>query len=130
MDNGLFRTYLKKRFLALLLLLALGLVFSCSNKAGLVSDMSGKWQRDQGKGPMEIDLVNASKTVVMDGKSYHVDVLRIDKMSNTIQVEVDLDTGKSEIWSFHQVWNLSEKSFNLTFIHNGATETLMHADQS
>ncbi len=122
--------FCKERLPALFLLLFWGLVLCCSNNAGLAFEMSGKWTRDQGKGPMEIDLVSDSKTIVMDGQSFNADVLRIDKMTNTIQVGIDLENGKSEIWSFHQVWDLDQKTFNLTFKHSDTTETLMHASQS
>lgn len=120
----------KKCLLVLLLLLSFGLAVSCSNNAGLASQISGKWQRDQGKGLMEIDLAKEPTTLVMDGHSYHVDVHKIDKMSNTVEVTVDSGNGKSEAWSFHQVWDLNGQSFKLTFRHNGTTETLTHAGQS
>lgn len=120
----------KKCLLALLLLLSFGLAVSCSNNPGLASQISGKWQRDQGKGPIEIDLAKEPKTLVMDGHSYHVDVHKIDKMSNTVEVMVDSENGQSEAWSFHQVWDLNGQSFKLTFRHNGTTETLTHAGQS
>lgn len=109
----------------LLLLLFLLAVCGCSTSGGddMETQMSGQWKRSQGD-TMKIDLTKDTASLTIDGHVYPVVIDKIDKMGNTIELNVQIEDGKTEKWSIHQMWNDNGSDFNLTLRHNGTTETL------
>lgn len=103
---------------------------ACSNTADLETQISGKWQRTQGDGLVDIDLSHTPKTLIVDGQSYRAEVEKIDQGTYTVQIKVQNEAGGAEVWSITQKWNDNGSTFKLAFRHNGTTETLVPAGQS
>ncbi len=102
----------------------------CGSEAKLETQISGTWQRTQGNGTVDINLANEPKSLVIDGHSYKAVVEKIDKGSFTTLVKVEIETGKTEVWSIRQVWDDNGSTFKLSFRHNGNQETLVPVSQS
>jgi hypothetical protein len=111
----------------MLLLLFFG---ACSNTADLQTQVSGKWQRTQADGIVDINLAATPKTLVLDGQSYTAEIEGVDQGTYTVKVKVHPSDGDPETWSLSQKWNDNGSSFNLAFRHNGTTETLVPAGKS
>ena len=116
--------------LTLCAVLSLLAVYGCTSATDLETQVSGKWQRTQGDGIVDINLANNPKTLTFDGQSYAAVIEKVDQGTNTVQVKVQTPAGESEIWSLSQRWNDNGSSFKLAFRHNGTTETLAPAGQS
>jgi len=105
-------------------------VISCGSEAKMENQISGLWHRTQGNGTVDIKLANEPKSLFIDGHSYKAVVDKTKKGSFTTLVKAEVDTGKTEVWSFRQVWNDNGSNFKLAFRHNGTMETLERAGQS
>jgi hypothetical protein len=106
------------------------IVIGCGSEASLETQISGTWQRTQGNGTVDINLINEPKSLVFDGHTYKAVVEKADKGTLTTLVKVEIETDKTEVWSIRQVWNDNGSAFKLAFRHNGTTETLVAAGQS
>jgi len=106
------------------------IVFGCGSGTTLETQISGTWNRTQGNGTVDINLANESKSLVIDGHSYKAVVEKVDKGTFTTLVKVEIEAGKTEVWSIRQVWDDNGSTFKLAFRHNGTQETLVHADKS
>ena len=107
------------------------LAFSaCSSKADLETQVSGKWQRTQGDGIVDINLATNPKTLMIDGRSYTAEIEAVDQGTYTVKVKVQAPSGDPEVWSLSQKWNDNGSSFKLAFRHNGTTETLVPINKS
>jgi hypothetical protein len=106
------------------------ILIGCGEEVDMTTQISGLWKRTQSEGTVELNLAANPKTVKLDGHTYNVVVEKIDKGMNTIEVKVEMEDGKTEVWSIHQMWNDNGSSFKLSFRHNGTHETLEHAGQS
>jgi hypothetical protein len=106
------------------------IVIGCGSEANMETQISGSWQRPGGNGTVDINLANEPKSLVVDGQSYKAAVEKTDKGSFTTLVKVEIETGKTEVWSLRQVWDDNGSTFKLAFRHNGTQETLVPADQS
>ena len=105
-------------------------IIGCGGKAKMENQISGTWQRTEGDGSVEINLAAEPKSLVVDGHSYKAAVENIDRGSFTTLVKVEIETGKTEVWSIRQVWNDNGSAFKLAFRHNGTQETLVAAKHS
>ena len=92
--------------------------------------VSGKWQRTQEKGVVDINLLQDPATLAVNGQSFPVVEMDVDMGSFTAKVKVKLADDKTEMWSIRQIWNDNGSEFKLAFRHNGTTETLVPADHS
>jgi hypothetical protein len=106
------------------------LVIGCGSEVSLETQISGSWQRTDGNGTVEINLANEPRSLVIDGQSYKAAIEKIEKGSSTTLVKVEIETGKTEVWSLRQVWNDNGSTFKLAFRHNGTQETLVPAGRS
>lgn len=106
------------------------IVIGCGSEANMETQISGSWQRSGGNGMVDINLANEPKSLVVDGQSYKAAIEKTDKGSFTTLVKVEIETGKTEVWSLRQVWDDNGSTFKLAFRHNGTKETLVPADQS
>ena len=111
-------------------LLLFSFVIGCGSEANMETQISGLWQRAQGNGTVIINLANEPKSLVIDGHSYKAVVEKTEKGSFTTLVKVEIETGKTEVWSIRQVWNDNGSTFKLAFRHNGTQETLVPAGRS
>jgi hypothetical protein len=102
-------------------------VTGCGSKANMETQISGTWNRIEGNGTVDIDLINEPKSLVIDGHTYKAVVEKTDKGSFTTIVKVEVETGKTEVWSLRQVWDDNGSNFKLAFKHNGTQETLVPA---
>lgn len=100
-------------------------VIGCGSGANMETQISGAWNRTEGNGTVEINLANKPKSLVVEGHSYKAVVEKIDNGSFTTLVQVEIETGKTEVWSIRQVWDDNGSSFKLVFMHNGTQETLV-----
>jgi hypothetical protein len=116
-------------FLSAVLFL-LSIVIGCGSEASLETQISGSWQRTQGGGTVDIHLAGDPKSLVVDGQSYKAAIERIEKGSFTTLVKVEVEAGKTEVWSLRQVWDDNGSTFKLAFRHNGTHETLVPAGRS
>ena len=107
-----------------------GMVVGCGSKETLESQISGSWQRTQGDGIVEINLDKKPVSLVLDGKTFAAAIDKIDKGNNSVHLKVANDTGTSEEWVLHQIWNDNGSTFKLVFRHNGTQETLLSAGRS
>lgn len=105
-------------------------VIGCGSQAKMETQISGSWQRAQGNGAVDINLANEPKSLVIDGHSYKAVIEKTEKGSFTTVIKVEIETGKTEVWSFRQVWDDNGSTFKLAFRHNGTLETLVRAGQS
>ncbi|MBL0712919.1 MAG: hypothetical protein JJV98_04395 [Desulfosarcina sp.] len=103
------------------------IVFGCGNGATLETQISGTWNRTQGNGTVDVNLVNEPKSLVIDGHSYKAVIEKIDEGTFTALVKVEIETGKTEVWTLRQVWDDNGSTFKLAFRHNGTEETLVPA---
>ena len=108
-------------------LLLFSFVISCGSQTNMETQISGSWQRSDGNGTIDINLVNDPKSLVVDGHSYKAVVEKTEKGSFTTLVKVEIETGKTEVWSLRQVWDDNGSTFKLAFRHNGTMETLVPA---
>ncbi len=106
------------------------IVIGCSSEAKLETEISGTWSRAEGNGTVNINLANELKSLVIDGHFYKAVVEKIDMGSYTTFVKVEIETGKTEVWSIQQVWDDNGSAFKLAFRHNGTQETLVPVGQS
>lgn len=101
-----------------------------SSKSDLATEVSGKWQTEQGNGTVDINLAKNATSLTIDGRTFKGDVEKIDAGTNTVHLKVETDTGNKEEWSIHQVWNDNGSSFKLKLRRNGTTETLVPVKSS
>jgi hypothetical protein len=126
------RRLLTEQYVILLVVsfILFSIVFGCGSGPTLETQISGTWNRTQGNGTVDINLANESKSLVIDGHSYKAIVEKVDKGTFTTLVKVEIEAGKTEVWSIRQVWDDNGSTFKLAFRHNGTQETLVHADNS
>jgi len=110
--------------------LLFSIVIGCGSQASLETQISGSWQRAQGNGTVDINLINEPKSLVIDGLAYKAVVEKADKGTLTTLVKVEIESGKTEVWSIRQVWNDNGSAFKLAFRHNGTQEILLPASRS
>lgn len=116
--------------IGLLFVLMLAIGGCSSGSSDLASEVSGKYQHEQGDGAVDINLAKDSSTLIIDGQTFKGVVDKIDKGSNTIQVKVEVEGGATEVWSIHQVWNDNGSEFKLNLRRNGVIETLIPVGRS
>ena len=116
--------------LTVITLVLFSVIIGCGSEASLEKQISGTWQRAQGNGTVDINLINEPKSLVIDGHTYKAVVEKADKGTLTTLVKVEIETDKTEVWSIRQVWNDNGSSFKLAFRHNGTTETLVSPGKS
>jgi hypothetical protein len=115
---------------SLTLIFFLVVISACGSNADLAAQISGKWQAVQGTDTVNIKLDQDPKAVIFDGHTYKATVEQIDKGTYLVKVKVESEAGKAEVWSFRQLWDDNGSMFNLSFAHNGTTETLVPSDPS
>jgi hypothetical protein len=115
--------------LTLSLVAIFSLVLACSGGEDLPTQVSGTWQRSEGGGTVEIDLVNKPPQLTVDGQAYPATIEKIDKGSGSVYLTVQTEDGQEE-WILHQRWNDNGSAFKLALIHNGVHENLVSAKQS
>jgi len=111
-------------------LILFSVVIGCGSEPSLEKQISGTWNRIQGNGTVDINLINDPKSVVIDGHAYKAVIEKTDKGSFTTLVKVEIEAGKTEVWSIRQVWDDNGSTFKLAFRHNGTQETLVPTGQS
>lgn len=116
--------------LTAIVVLTLALVFGCSSGKDLPTQISGTWQRAQGDGTIEINLVQEPLSMVLDGKSYPTTIKNIDKGAYSLHLNVETEAGQLEEWVLRQIWDDNGTNFSLSFNHNGSHEKLVHGQQS
>lgn len=119
------QTTLAKMVLALSMLAAFSLVLACSAGEDLPTQISGTWQRSEGGGTVEIDLVQDPPQLKIDGRPYPVTIAKVDKGANSVHLSVKTENGQEEEWILHQKWNDNGSDFNLALIHGGVHENLV-----
>ena len=112
------------------LLLFLLVVGGCGSDVNMEAQISGKWKPIKENSIVDINLAQDPKTLIVDGHTYKAVVENIDKGSSTMQVKVETESGKSEVWIIRQVWDDNGSTFKLAFRHNGTTKTLVPAEKS
>ncbi len=112
------------------LLLFLMMIIGCGNGGDLATQISGKWQGDKDARTVEIKLKDEPQSLIVDGHAHNAVVENIDKDAYVVKVRVEMEAGKTEVWSFRQIWDDNGSTFKLSFLHSGTTETLVSAGQS
>ena len=74
--------------LTVCVMLLLPVFCACTSSTDLETQVSGKWQRTQGDGIVDINLSATPKTVVLDGQSYTAEIEGVDKGTYTVKVKV------------------------------------------
>ncbi len=108
-------------------LILFSIVIGCGSNVDLATQISGKWKPVQGEGIVDINLAKEPKSMTIDGHAFNAVVENIDKGSNTVQVRVETEAGKTEVWSIR---NDNGSTFKLNLRHNGTTETLVSVGHS
>jgi hypothetical protein len=111
-------------------LIIAGMVAGCSSKEKLETQISGSWQRTQGDGTVVINLEKSPISLVFDGKAYAATINNVDMGNNSVHLHVATESGTSEEWILHQVWDDNGSTFKLAFTHNGTREILVPAGRS
>ena len=118
-------------FFFLAAVLAIGLMTSgCSGKGDMLKAVSGAWQDNQNKSPVEIQLTGNSKSVTVKSKTYPVSVDKVDDMNYTVSLKVQNGGTQPEVWTIQQIWSENGSDFTLAFSHNGEREVLVPKQQS
>jgi len=102
----------------------------CSSGEKLPNQISGKWQRAEGEGNVEINLVAEPKILKFDGQSYTATIEKVDTGANSVHLKVETKPGQSEDWTIHQIWDDNGTSFSLVVYHNGTQEKLVNGKHS
>jgi hypothetical protein len=121
---------LPQLILILTMVSTLSLVLACSSEQDMPTQISGTWQRSEGTGTVEIDLVQEPPLLKIDGKAYPTTIAKIDKGAQSVHLNVTADNGQPEVWILHQQWNDNGSTFTLSLIHNGTHEKLVNKKQS
>ena len=108
----------------------LSLLIGCSSGEKLPSQISGTWQRAEGNGNIEINLVTEPKTVSFDGHTYPATIEKIDMGVYSVHIKVETATGQAEEWTIRQIWDDNGTNFDLAFNHNGTQEKLVNGRHS
>jgi len=111
------------------LLIVSGCSSSGAGSQDLQTQMSGQWKRDQGD-TVVIDLSKDAPSLTVDGQVYTAVIEKVDKMSNTVELKVETESGEAQTWFLHQAWNDNGSSFKLKLRRNGTTEVLSPVGQS
>jgi hypothetical protein len=97
----------------------------CSSGTDLPAQVSGTWQRAQGDGDVEIQLVQEPSYLKVDGNSFPASIKRVDTGSYSMHLDVETGSGRREEWILRQVWNDNGSSFTLSLQHSGTVEKLV-----
>lgn len=123
MKNSRMRTYV---ILSMFTLFTLSLVLGCGgSKVDLPKGISGTWQRAEGGGTVEINLVKEPLSVTMDGKTYPATISKIDNGSYSMHIKVENGGGEPEEWVLREVWSDNGSDYTVAFFHNGTQEKLV-----
>ena len=119
-------------FIGLAVIIVIGLTMvGCSNRGGdLLQQVSGKWQDNQNKSKVEINLAGKDKTVTVDGQAYPVTVENVETLNYIVNLKVQNGGAQPDTWALRQIWNENGSDFKLAFNHDGEKEVLVHAQQS
>jgi hypothetical protein len=107
-----------------LFILTVTILIGCSGGEKIQSQISGKWQRTQGEGTVEINLANDPKSLKIGGQTYSATIDKVDKGSHSVHLKVETTAGQMEVWSLRQIWDDNGSSFKIAFNRNGTQETL------
>jgi hypothetical protein len=102
----------------------------CAGGSDIQEQISGKWKRSEGDGTVEIQLVTAPKSLIIDGQKYSAVVEKIDKGRFSVKVKVQNSEGKTEMWNLWQIWDDNGTKFKLAFDHGGSKEILIRSGHS
>jgi hypothetical protein len=102
----------------------------CGSSTDLTTQVSGKWKNEKNGGIVDIQLSQESSSLTIDGRTFSGVLEEIDKGSDTVHVKVTTETGDTQVWSLHQVWNNNGSAFTLKLRRNGTTETLVPVGRS
>lgn len=117
-------------FLPLFFLLILsGCSSSGAGSPDLQTQMTGHWKGDQGD-TVVIDLAKDAPSLTVDGHVYSAVIEKVDKMSNTVELKVETESGEAQKWFIHQVWSDNGSTFKLQLRRNGTTKVLNPVEQS
>jgi ABC-type oligopeptide transport system substrate-binding subunit len=114
----------------LFLFVAFAALGGCGSDADLETQLSGKWQRSGSDATVDIQLAKNGASLALDGHVYTAVVENVDRMTNTVKLKVNTDSGQNEEWSLHQMWDDNGSSFTVNLTRNGATETLRPVGKS
>ena len=116
--------------IAVLFIVMLTISGCSSSSSDLATEVSGKWKLEQGTGTVDINLAKDASSVTIDGRTFKGVVDKVDKGSNTVHVKMETESGNTEEWTIHQVWNDNGSTFKLNLRRNGTSETLVPIEQS
>jgi hypothetical protein len=111
-------------------IIIIGMVIGCGSEEKLETQISGSWQRTQGDGTLVINLEKSPISLVFDGKAYAATIDKVDMGSDSVHLKVTTESGTSEEWILHQIWDDNGSTFKLALRHNGTQETLVPAGRS
>lgn len=116
----------QKAIITMLAVVAFTLVCGCSGGSkDLTKDVSGSWQRAEGDGTVDINLVKDPLSVTVDGKTYPATITKVDNGSYSLHIAVENGAGQPEEWILRQVWSDNGSDYTLAFSHNGTHERLV-----
>lgn len=122
--------YRQSVILVVLSIFALSFVPGCSGGPDLPAQISGSWQRSEGGGTVEIDLVGKPPSLTVDGQAYPATILKVDKGARSVFLTVKTPDGQTEEWILAQVWSDNGGDFSVALIHNGTREVMLPAKRS
>lgn len=111
------------------LLIVSGCSSSGAGSQDLKTQMTGQWKGDQGD-TVVIDLAKDAPSLTVGGQVYTAEIEKVDEMSNTVELNVETESGEAQKWFIHQVWSDNGSTFKLQLRRNGTTEMLNPAEQS
>jgi len=118
-------------YLFLAAVIAIGFTMAgCSKKGDLLQQISGKWQDNENKGTVEIQLAGDKKSMTVNGQTYPVNVEAVEMMNYVVNLKVQNGDTKPELWTLRQMWDESGSSFKLAFNHSGKKEILVSKQES
>jgi len=112
------------------LLLAFFIGGCASSDVDLPTQISGKWKPENSDKVVEVQLDKDPKILVVDGKSYPAVIQKVNKDDYMVNVQVQTEEGKTEVWSLRQMWNDNGSAFKLSFGHGGVHEVLISTNQT
>lgn len=97
----------------------------CSQKSGILEEVSGQWQDKQDSGTVEINLVGKQKSIMIDGKTYAVNVDKIEMDRYQINLKAHNGSDQPELWPLREIWNDVGSSFKIALEHGEKSRMLV-----
>ncbi len=119
---------MRKSLTYLFVLMLLSLISACGESLPsrtILDEISGVWRSEEGGELFKIVYANKKLSLVDKDRQLAVSVRDIDSENDTVNLDVELKDGGSDVWTLHQVRDEKKKDFKLKLtLHDGTQDEL------